>query len=181
MLMATIEVRVPDGMAEKEFKRYMDRISSTRTALARISSLLEHEKASVGPATAAQLVSVENLWRHLINTYGVYDSTDIASLRGAKHDNRSVATYLTKTAGLIGFSRGRMKLYPKFQFKGRNVHPNWSHICQPLLDAGWHDDDILLWMVSANAAFNGQEPAERIDTDAHTLREVVEQEAAGIW
>lgn len=179
--MATVEVPVPDGMSAETFREYMSRISDTRATMLRITAELERSDAEVGPAAVAQLAQVEHLWRHLIDTYGVYTSADIAALHGAKPGNRSIATNLAKLGGLIGFTRGRRKLYPRFEFDRGRVHPNWSRVSNPLIQSGWDPEDVLLWMVSENVSLNRQEPAELINTDADTLQQLVEREALGVW
>lgn len=180
--MSTTEVPVPDGVAPATWRRYVAQLASSKSAVSRIAAVMQQEEAEVGAATAAQVASVEHLWRHLIQKYGVYHGADIATMRGAKASNRSVATNLAKREGLMGFVRGRAKAYPKFQFKGSGVHPSWRAVSAPLIDAGWDDEDILLWMVSPNVGLAGSEPAELIDTAR--LAEVVEavrREAQGIW
>lgn len=180
--MSTTEVPVPEGMTAEGVRRLVQHVAASRSAVARVSSLMEQQEAEIGPATSAQLASVEHLWRHLLDRYGIYDAADIATLRGAKPGSRSVATNLAKRDGLIGFMRGRSKVYPTFQFKGRGVHPNWRAVSAPLVEAGWDDEDILLWMVSPNAALDGREPAALIDEgDAGPLRAVVAREALGVW
>lgn len=180
--MSTTEVPVPEGMTAESVKRLVQHVASSRAALARISSVMEQQEVEVGPTTSAQLASVEHLWRHLLDRYGVYGAADIAGLRGAKTSNRSVATNLAKREGLIGFMRGRVKVYPRFEFKGRGVHPNWRAVSAPLVEAGWDDEDILLWMVSPNTTLGGREPAELIEgKDADALRTLVEREALGVW
>ncbi len=178
--MTTTEVRIPDGMTADAVNSLLDHVATSRTAVARIAAALRD--AEVGPATAAQLAAVEQRWRHLIDRYGVYDAHEIATLRGAKPGNRSVATNLAKRGGLIGFTRGRAKVYPRFEFRGGDVHPAWRAVSAPLVDAGWDDEDILLWLVSPNAALDGREPAALIDArDPSELVAVVEREALGVW
>lgn len=180
--MSTTEVSVPVGMTADTVKLLVDHVASSRTAVARVSSVMEQQEVEIGPATAAQLASVEHLWRRLLEGYGVYGAADIAALRGATPGNRSVATNLARRAGLIGFMRGRVKVYPRFEFKGRDVHPNWRAVSAPLVEAGWDDEDILLWMVSPNTALDHREPAALInDENAVALRAVVEREALGVW
>lgn len=180
--MSTTEVPVPEGMTAETVKQLVQHVGLSRSAVARVSLVMEQQDVEVGPATSAQLASVEHLWRHLLDRYGVYGAADIASLRGAKPGSRSVATNLAKREGLIGFTRGRVKVYPRFEFKGRGVHPNWRGVSAPLVKAGWDNEDILLWMVSPNAALGGREPAALVDEgDARALREIVEREALGVW
>ncbi len=182
--MTSIEVPVPRGMEPDVFRRFLSTVAASRTASARIAAVMEQQDVETGPATAAQLAAVEHLWRHLISRYGVYRSADIARMRGGKSTNRATATNLARAHGLIGFSRGRAKVYPTFEFNGSNPHPRWAAVSKPLVDAGWDGQDILLWMVSPNPALNGREPAELIAGTADEVGElvrVVEVEARGVW
>lgn len=180
--MTSVDVAVPQGMNPVAFRRALNQIAASSAASARIAALLEQQEVETGPATVAQLAGVEHLWRHLISRYGAYGAADIARMRGAKPTNRSIATNLAKAHGLIGFSRGTAKVYPAFEFKGSDPHPQWPAVSHPLVRAGWDGPDILLWMVSPHPALGGREPAALIDTgEVGTLIRLVETEARGTW
>lgn len=181
-IVARVNVPVPAGITASAWKRCLTGIARNRAAVAHIAAVMEQEEAEVGPATAGQLAAVEHLWRHLMKRYGVYSARDIAELRGAKATNRSLASKLAKKEGLLGYTRGRAKVYPRFQFKGQLVHPNWNAVSAPLTEAGWDDEDILLWMVAPSPALDGHEPAELIDTPrAAEVIQLAEREALGVW
>jgi hypothetical protein len=180
--MTSVAITVPDGMRPDAFRRVLNQIADNSAARARIAAVMEQQQVDVGPATAAQLASVELRWRHLIDDYGAYTAADIARLRGAKPDNRSVATNLARAYGLIGFRRGNAKVYPAFEFRGAEPHPRWADVSRPLVQAGWEDPDILLWLVSPHAGLDGREPASLIDgAEIDDLIRVVNTEARGIW
>ena len=177
-----IPVEVPIGTDPEILRAFLRRTFASSSAVERIATALMHEGAEVGPATAGQLVQVEHLWRHLIDTYGVYNSTEIARLRGGNPGNRSTASNLAKKEGLIGFRRGNAKVYPIFEFKGSTAHPRWTDIAGPLKAAGWEGEDILLFLVSPHPALDGNEPAALIDTpEVDHVVSVVEREAQGVW
>lgn len=179
--MTTVEVPVPPGMEPEMVRDYVRHLLASRTATERVAAVLQQQDAATGPATAAQLASVEQLWRHLIDD-GVYTAADIARLRGAKPSNRSVASNLAKTHGLIGVARGHAKVYPVFEFSGAEPNPAWAPATRPLLDAGWEGPDILLWMVSPNARLSGREPATLLNPDGEDqLISLAETEARGVW
>lgn len=180
--MAVIEVPVPEGLAPEPFRQYMNQVAASTVATARIASVIERQEAETGPGTAAQLAAVEHLWRHLISRYGVYGSSDIARMRGAKPTNRSIAANLAKAHGLIGFPRGNAKVYPAFEFSGHEPHPRWREVSEPLVAAGWDGQDILLWLVSPHQALDGREPASLLDGgDVDELVRQVRLEARGVW
>lgn len=177
-----IPVEVPVGTDPEVLQAFLRRTFASSSAVERVATALMHEGAEVGPATTAQLAQVEHLWRHLIVTYGVYTSADIARLRGGSPKNRSTASNLAKKEGLIGFRRGNAKVYPVFQFKGPSAHPRWADIANPLKAAGWEDEDILLFLVSPHPALEGREPAALIDTpDVDRVVRVVQREVQGVW
>lgn len=177
-----IPVEVPIGTDPDVLRDFLRRALASSSAVERVATALMHEGAEVGPATAAQLAQVEHLWRHLIETYGVYTSADIAKLRGGDPGNRSTASNLAKKQGLIGFRRGNAKVYPIFEFKGSTAHPRWTDIAGPLKAAGWEGEDVLLFLVSPHPALDGNEPAALIDTpEVDRVVSVVEREAQGVW
>lgn len=177
-----IAVEVPVGMDPQVLQAFVRNALASSAAVERVATALMHEGTKVGPGTAAQLAQVEQLWRHLIDAYGVYTSTDIARLRGGSPGNRSTATHLAKREGLIGFRRGNAKVYPVFEFKGRHAHPRWKDVAGPLRAAGWDGEDVLLFLVSPHHALGGREPAALIDTvEVEAVIGVVEREAQGVW
>lgn len=180
--MTTIQIAVPRGMTADGLRRLVGEIAASRTASARVAATMEREERPPGPGVAAQLAAVEALWRHLIDTYGTYTATDIAVLRGSDPKNRSLATRLAKAHRLIAFTRAGVKHYPTFEFRGGEAHPNWKPTVQPLVDAGWEDDDILLWLVSPHPALSGREPAALIDSKrAAEVAAVAANDALGTW
>lgn len=180
--MTSVDVTVPRGMSPEVFRRTLNQIAASSAASARIAAVMEQQEVATGPAIAAQLAAVEQLWRHLIGQYGIYGAADIARMRGAKATNRSIATNLAKSHGLIGFPRANAKVYPAFEFKGSNPHPQWLAVSRPLVNASWDGQDVLLWMVSPHPALGGREPAALIDSsEVGALIRLVETEARGVW
>ena len=179
--MTTIEVTVPEGIDARAYARFITQLASSRTAVNRVATVLEQQEQPVGPGTAFQLAAVERLWRHLIDSYGVYDAREIAAMRGSAAGDRSVATRMAKKEGLIGFNRGRSKVYPRFEFQGAEVHPQWRPATQPLREAGWENEDILLWFVAPHPALDGMEPAAMLATDAGRVVMLAEAKATRDW
>lgn len=180
--MATIEIAVPDGMTADDVRRLIGQIAASRAAAARVAAVLAGSASPPGPGVAAQLAAVEALWRHIEADYGTYTARDIATLRGADPEGRSVASRLAKKYRLIAVVRGRSKRYPSFEFKGGAPHPHWLPIVTPLTAAGWDDADILLWLVSPHPGLGGREPAELIDTaKARLVADLAASDARGTW
>ncbi|WOQ17101.1 hypothetical protein [Raineyella sp. W15-4] len=179
--MTTVTTSVPEGLTREQYEAFLAQFADTRAAINRVAAALEAQEQPVGPNTAAQLSQVELLWRHLIETYGVYTSADIATLRGGSPTSRSIATTLAREYGLIGFRRGRPKVYPRFEFLGRNPHPRWREIVTPLRESGVDDEEILLWMVSANPYLGGAEPAALLEHAPERVAALTAEEASGRW
>lgn len=177
--MSTVSLDLPPGVGADEVRRWTAQVSASRSAAARVSAALAHG-ADVAPAVAGQLAAVELLWRHLIDRYGVYTSADVARLRGVNPGDRSVATRLARTHGLIGLTRGGAKLYPTFEFTADGPNPHWKNIVAPLTSAGWDDADILLWLVSPHPTLDGQEPAALIDAEPDRVIALTGIEAQGV-
>ncbi|WP_120006450.1 hypothetical protein [Nesterenkonia muleiensis] len=178
----TVEIPVPENMSPEEARHLAEDLLQRRSAFADFARDVELKPDLVHPSVAWHVVAVDHMWRKLIDKYGVYTSADIARLRGANPQNRSVATNLAKRENILSFTRAGKKLYPRFQFKGDRAHPEWKHIVEPLLNAGWDSQDILLWLTGPNGAIDGREPAELIGTDeVNKVITDAEDEAKGIW
>ena len=176
----TVRVEVPEGLTPEHLQQAVHRLAQSRAAIARIGSALADQ--GVRPGVAAQLARVEELWQHIVETYGVYSAADVAQLRGGSRNNRSIATNAAKRDGLLAFTRGRKKFYPAFQFQGTKVHPDWHAVTLPLLDVGWDGEDVLLWMASPYGPLDGREPAALLVAgDGELLRRHVIEEARGVW
>ncbi|GFZ86809.1 hypothetical protein [Nesterenkonia alkaliphila] len=178
----TIEIQVPGKLDPREARALAESALRKRAQLDDFVQSVELKPDLVHPAVAWHVVAADHRWRELMHKYGVFTSTEIALLRGANPKNRSVATNLAKREKLLSFIRGGRKLYPRFQFKGSSAHPSWKSIVTPLLDAGWQDEDILLWMTSPNGSLEGKIPADLLNaSDVDRVIADAEDEAKGIW
>ncbi|GAA4835123.1 hypothetical protein [Garicola koreensis] len=162
--MATIELEIPDGLDPELTKRRLEAELSHGAAVQELADMLQRSDHAISPAAAASAAGVEQFWRRMIATYGVYTATEIASLRGSNPKNRSVAANFAKRHGVLGVLRGRAKVYPRFQFRGPDVHPDWTRLSAPLHEAGWSAARILYWAGSPNGYVDNREPAALIGT-----------------
>ncbi len=63
---------------------------------------------------------------------------------------------------------------------GLAVDPTWLKVSQPLLGAGWEEDEVLLWMACPHVLLNGLEPAALLDVgEVGPVEQVVAREALG--
>lgn len=179
--MAVHPIEIPEGIDPKTAERYLKQVADTHRGQHRLEEALERAEVPVGPGTAWQLASSERLLRRLLETYGGYTAADVARLRGGHASSRSIASTLARKHNLLGVPRGRGKLYPAFQFRGREVDPAWQQTVAHLRDAGSSDQSILLWAAAPNSRL-GASPAELVSSGrGHDVLQVAEEEAAEVW
>ena len=153
--MTTAHVLIPDGADVGRVQRALELVARNESALNRIEAAFANEQVPVGPATAAMLAELDAKWRSVERDYGAYATSDVAAILHVQ-DRSSVHRARTKN-GLVSYKRTNRVLYPAFQFhqgKAIDMHP----VTAPLRDAGWSDDDIIMWLISANAYTPDNEP-----------------------
>lgn len=152
-----------------------------RGSVARITEAMAAQPLPLGPATVGQVALVDERWRQLQERYGVLDAGEYAVLVGAAPTSRSVASK-ARSKGLVGYRRGRRILYPRFQFDERGLRPGWRDLVQPLRDADWDDEDIVLWLAAPHGRLGRRSPVEALDAgDREEVLAVIRDEAAGVW
>lgn len=153
--MAASRVLVPEGMDPRHAQRTLDLLAAHEGALHRIESALANEAAATAPATAAMLAALDAKWRSVEIDYGVYETAEVAALIGVT--NRSSVHRLRETRGLVAYKRANRRLYPAFQFhRGRAL--DLRPLTTPLREAGWSDEDIVMWLISANGHTSRNDP-----------------------
>jgi hypothetical protein len=149
--------------------------------LRHVTDTVANQPVPLGTATAGQIALVDQAWRSIESRYGALDSSQYAELVGAAATSRSVASK-AKTKGLVGYRRGRRLLFPGFQFGERGLRPGWNDIVAPLRDAGWEDEDIVLWLTAPHGRLGRRSPVEALDQDDRDLvLALVSDETAGVW
>jgi hypothetical protein len=149
--------------------------------LRHVTDTVANQPVSIGPGTAGQIALVDQAWREIESRYGALDSGQYAQLVGASPTSRSVATK-AKAKGLVGYRRGRRILYPGFQFDERGLRPGWNDVVAPLRNAGWDDEDIVLWLAAPHGSLGRRSPVEALDNgDRDLVLGVVRDETAGVW
>ena len=149
--------------------------------LRHVTDTVANQPIPLGPGTAGQIALVDQGWRGIESRYGALDASRYAELVGAAPTSRSVASK-AKAKGLVGYRRGRRLLYPGFQFDDRGLRSGWNDIVSPLRDAGWDDEDIVLWLAAPHGSLGRRSPVEALDEgDRDLVLAVVEDETAGVW
>jgi len=171
MIVGASRVLVPEGMDPRHAQRTLDLLAAHEGALHRIESALANEATATAPATAAMLAALDAKWRSVEVDYGVYETNEVAALVGVT--NRSSVHRLRETRGLVAYKRANRRLYPAFQFhRGRAL--DLRPLTSPLRESGWSDEDIVMWLISANGYTRGNEPPAR------ALVEAIERADSGV-
>lgn len=172
-------VRAPGGLGA--VSGLLESLAAREDVLRHVTDTVANQPVPIGPATAAQIALVDQTWRGIESRYGALDAGRYAELVGASPTSRSVASK-AKAKGLVGYRRGRRILYPGFQFDERGLRPGWNDIVGPLRDAGWDDEDIVLWLAAPHAVLSRRSPVEALDDgDRGLVLDVVRDATAGVW
>lgn len=172
-------VRAPGGLGA--VTRLLESLAVREGVLRHVTDTVANQPVPVGPATAGQIALVDQAWRGIESRYGALDAGRYAELVGASPTSRSVASK-AKAKGLVGYRRGRRILYPGFQFDERGLRPGWAELVAPLREAGWEDEDIVLWLAAPHGALGRRSPVEALDEgDRGLVLDVVNDETAGVW
>ena len=161
--MATIELEIPDGLDPELTKRRLEAELSHGAAVQELADMLQRSDHAISPAAAASAAGVEQFWRRMIATYGIYTAAEIAALRGSNPKNRSVAA---------NFANDLRAGRPSRQGQGLPALPISRPGSPSRLDtteciaarAGWSAARILYWAGSPNGYVENREPAALIGT-----------------
>jgi hypothetical protein len=172
-------VHAPGGIGA--ISGLLESLAVREDVLRHVTDTVANQPVAIGSATAGQIASVDQAWRKIESRYGALDSGRYAQLLGASPKSRSVASK-AKSKGLVGYRRGRRILYPGFQFDERGLRTGWNSVIAPLRNAGWDDEDIVLWLAAPNGALDRRSPVEALDDgDRDLVLNVVRNETAGVW
>ncbi len=159
----------------------LETLTVRESVLRHVTDTVANQPVPLGPGTAGQIALVDQGWRSIESRYGALDASRYAELVGAAPTSRSVASK-AKAKGLVGYRRGRRLLYPGFQFDERGLRSGWKDIVAPLRDAGWDDEDIVLWLAAPHGALGRRSPVEALDEgDRDLVLAAIEDETAGVW
>lgn len=172
-------VRTPGGLGA--VRGLLESLVVREGVLRHVTDTIANQPVPVGPATAGQIALVDQAWRGIESRYGALDAGRYAELVGALPTSRSVASK-AKAKGLVGYRRGRRILYPGYQFDERGLRPGWNDVVAPLRDAGWDDEDIVLWLAAPHGALGRRSPVDALDDgDRGLVLDLVRDETAGVW
>lgn len=127
--------------------------------------------AYVGSGRRAQQRRLEGHWASIQAGYGLL--TD--------REARVIArTESLPGTGLLAMVRNGEAWYPGFQFTGDSVRAEWRELTEPLLQAGWHPEDVLLWFAAPTGWLDGRVPADLLDDDVDAVRVAVTSVASDL-
>lgn len=124
------------------------------------------------PGVAAQQRRLEALRHSIEQRHGLLTADELKQLMGLGEDD--IQAY-----GLLALNCDGVPRYPGFQFSGGTTRARWRDLTQPLLEAGWTPEDILLWFAAPTGWLDGRAPAEALDTFPEEVRAAVTQAALG--
>lgn len=124
-------------------------------------------------AVVVQRRRVDELWREIIERWGVLTVEQVAEATGLDVDQFGDSFGHISGHGLLGaWHEGRLA-FPVWQFAARapgeamsGVHPQWVLVQGPLTAAGWSPEEVLLWAASPSGRLDGgARPADLLDDD----------------
>lgn len=160
-----------------------DHLFSEILSLERSVSALGPAIAALGvetsPPLAAAIQATENLWVSIDRRWGLFGSTGVAELLGAKTSNRSFASVLRKKGKIIGVERTNAYVYPGFQFDRQAgvVHDVVPELISAALDQRMNSEDLVFWLCSPSRYFNDDLPADHLTTDPELIDKLVSSES----
>lgn len=84
-----------------------------------------------------------------------------------------------EASGALSVARDETLWYPGFQFSGTAVRADWPELTQPLIQAGWEPEEVLLWFAAPTGWLRGRAPVDLLDTAPSEVRVAVTQAALG--
>jgi hypothetical protein len=179
--MRQIVVDVPDDLDATAVENLLADMASRRVTLNRIRTLLAEAPARVGPHTMANAARLDARWRDIESRWGLLDAETVARAAGSRASNpRAYAANQRRQRRLLGVRRGGRVLFPGFQFDSHGQpRPVIADLAHLLLDAGWREDSILLWLASPTGGLSGQTPADILDAEPDRVLRAAQRTAHG--
>lgn len=138
-----------------------------------LAPAMEASKFTASPQMARSLQARENWLRSIEEEFGTLSRQEVAELRGSKGANRSMAADLQSKGQILAFRRGNSFRIPQFQFtEAGHIRPALPRLIAAATDAGWDDQDLLVWLTNPNRHFpEGKRPVDCLD-DVDRILEV---------
>lgn len=145
-----------------EYLRTLAMHISARRSLA---PAMESAKVAASPQLARSLQARENWLRGLEHEFGTLSRQEVATLRGARSTNRSMAGEMREKGQILGYRRGNADRFPAFQFgDGGQVRPAMPKLISLARENGWEDLDVLVWLTNPSTYFADQaRPVDHLD------------------
>jgi hypothetical protein len=177
-----VTVNIPDELDPGQTQAWLQSLVSEKASIARLRATTASQEHPPRPGIMHQIGRIEAAWRAIGKRYGLLEADDVARLMGAP--GSSVRTWIhnqRRRNGLLAVRRGGRNIYPGFQFTadGR-IHPWLRPVTSQLLDAGWTEEAVLLWLAAPTSQLSGQTPLEVVDADPARVQHAAEAATSGL-
>jgi transposase InsO family protein len=177
-----VTVNIPDELDPGQTQAWLQSLVSEKASITRLRTAAASQEYPPGPGVMHQIGRIEAAWRTIAERYGLLEADDVARLMGAP--GSSVRTWIhnqRRRNGLLAVRRGGRNVYPGFQFTadGR-IQPWLRPVTGQLLDAGWTEEAVLLWLAAPTGQLSGQAPLEVVDADPERVHHAAEAAASGL-
>ena len=121
-------------------------------------------------------------WQNIEAAGGMYTSAEVLALINMRTGNHTILSDLRLQAHLLSIKRGTAYIYPRFQFDPEThlIRPVIADLIKLAADAGWTQEELLVWLCSPSGHFRGHRPAEHVDHPDDVL-DAARQAAAMQW
>ena len=121
-------------------------------------------------------------WQNIEAAGGLYTGAEVLALINMCTGNHRVLSHLRLQSHLISIKRGTAYIYPRFQFDSEThlIRPVIADLIKLAADAGWTQEELLVWLCSPSGHFRGHRPAEHLDHPDNVLN-TARQAAAIQW
>lgn len=127
-----------------------------------LAPAMEAAEAAASPQMARSLQARENWLRSIDDEFGTFTRQEVAELRGSPGKNRGMAADMQERGEIIAYRRGNAFRIPAFQLDvSGHALPVMPRIIAEAREAGWEDQDILVWLTNPNTHFpDGKRPVD---------------------
>ena len=114
----------------------------------------------------------ERAWLNVDASGGLYTAAEVLAIVNVPAARSVLLRRLRAEGHLLSVKRGSTYVYPRFQFDPE------SHLVRPVIadlirfadEAGWTQDELLLWLCSPSQYFHGARPSQHLGDPGLVLK-----------
>ena len=124
----------------------------------------------------------ESAWHDIDAAGGRYTAAEVLEMVNIHAGGQVLLRRLRVEGHLFSVKRGAAYIYPRFQFdpESRLILPVIADLIVFSVNAGWSQEELLLWLCSPSGYFRGGRPAEHLG-DPSLVLERARTAAAVQW